>query len=63
MRVRLHGGATPIHGQTFADWVNVHLVQRNVVDLLDYRQQLSDQLARPTDEQLLSLFCLGRSGR
>ncbi len=63
MVCRTQGGATPDYVQTFGDWVHAHMLARDVLGLLAYRQQAAGQRAHPSEEHLLPVFtALGAAG-
>ena len=61
---RMAGGQTPDYVQAFADWVQVHMANKDVASLLDYRHASpSGARAHPSEDHLLPLFtALGAAG-
>jgi len=57
-------GQSPAYVQTFSDWLEKHMIDRDVDALLHYRQHAPDGVrAHPTEEHLLPLFvALGAAG-
>ena len=53
----MQGGQTPEYVQTFADWVQVQMVDKNVQHLIDYRLHSKEGVrSHPEEDHLLPLF-------
>ena len=61
----MQGGKTPDYVQTFADWVEVQMMDKNVQHLIDYRQHSKEGVrSHPAEDHLLPLFvALGAAGK